>query len=137
MKIKEAVSGALAILFATVLTLLPGCGLLNVEIQEYVGAPHYSATDPASVDILRTAPSRPHERLGEIAIEPSGKPPAEKIEQKLRRVAAKLGANAVVIVADRTGIMGPVATGTWYGGPAMPEYKGVVVAVAIRYRDQQ
>jgi hypothetical protein len=88
------------------------------------------------VEVLRTEPVRPNERLGEIAAEPARNPSVADIERKLRKAAAKIGANAVVLVADRTMRMGAIMTGSWYSGQAMPEFKGVVVAVAIRYTDQ-
>ena len=50
----------------------------------YLGGPTFPPTDPAQVAILRSEPSRPHERLGEVFAEPSGDPTAAQYEQALR-----------------------------------------------------
>ena len=84
------------------LSLLAGCSMVTVESQRYLGVPTYASTDPSTVEILQTVPTRPNVRLGEISLEPQGKPPVSEIEEKLRTAAAKMGANAAVIVADKT-----------------------------------
>jgi hypothetical protein len=47
---------------------------------------------------------------------------------------AEIGANAAVLVADRTMRVGAVVMGSWYSRQAMLEFRRVVVAVAIRDR---
>jgi hypothetical protein len=49
---------------------------------------------------LRSEPTRPNDRLGEIMIDASTDPapPLTEVEAKLRKEAAKLGADAVVVV---------------------------------------
>ena len=56
-----------------------------------------------SVRILRTEPTAPHDRLGEIVVDASTDPapPVTEIERKMVEAAAKMGANAVVVVLDR------------------------------------
>jgi hypothetical protein len=97
--------------------------------------PFYPPTDPASAEILPTEPLRPHERLGEIALEPQpqGNPSVMELEQKLREAAAKMGANAAVLIADRAMRMGAIVTGPWYGRQVTPEFQRFIVAVAVRY----
>jgi hypothetical protein len=55
------------------------------------------------------------------------------MEAKFGQAAAKMGADAVVIVADRTMLMGGVAMGPWWGRQLDPVYGRVIVGVAIRY----
>ncbi len=125
----------LAALFsiAVILLLATGCSTVSVTTDQYLGMPAYAPTNPASVEILRTEPLRPHERLGEVTLQPQGDPPVAKIEMKMQEAAAKMGANAAVIVVDRTMRMGAIVTGPWYGRQISPDLQRVIVAVAIRY----
>ena len=124
-----AIGGAL-------LALLSGCSTVSIQSTAYLGTPNYPPTDPATVEILNTAPTKPHVRLGEITAEPSGNPTKEEISQKLQAAAAKMGANAVVIVSDRTQIMGGVVTGGWYDRQIAAVEGRVITAVAIRYTEK-
>ncbi len=128
----KAISAALFSIMV-ILSLVTGCSTVSVSTNQYLGMPLYSPTDPASVEILRTEPLRPHERLGEITLQPQGDPPVAKIEQKMQEATAKMGANAAVIVVDRTMRMGAIVTGPWYGRQISPDLQRVIVAVAIRY----
>jgi hypothetical protein len=120
---------ALALLVAAT-----GCNSIPTQTTQYVGVQAYPPTDPASVEILRTAPTKPHVRLGEITAEPSStSTPTPEIESKLQQAGAKLGANAVVIVVDRTQATGAVVTGGWYDRQVTPEIGRVIKGVAIRY----
>lgn len=76
------------------LSLLLGCAYVTVESRPYLGVRPYPPTDPALVEILRAAPTQPHERLGEISLVPEGNPSVTEMEARLRRAAAKMGADA-------------------------------------------
>ena len=128
----EANSSALFLVFA-VLSFIAGCNYVTVNTKPYLGVPQYPPTNPASVEILRTEPLQPHDRLGEIYLEPTGNPSVTEMEQKLREAAAKMGADAAVLVADRTMRMGATVTGPWYGRQVSPDFQRVIIAVAIRY----
>jgi hypothetical protein len=87
------------------------------------------------VEILRTQPTRPHDRLGEIMVDASTDPPPpiDKVEARLRDEAAKLGADAVVVVYDRVQPVGAYVTGPWWG-PSVQTITGrKLIAVAIKY----
>jgi hypothetical protein len=118
------------------LFLLTGCNTIQVQSTAYLGTPTYPPTDPVTVQILQTAPTQPNVRLGEITVEPSGTPTKAEIQQKLQVAAAKMGANAVVIVSDKTQIMGDIVVGGWYDREIAPEMGRVITAVAIRYTQQ-
>src|SRR5215831_17723388 len=89
-----ALAGCCLLLFFT------GCNTISMQSNSYLGTQSYPPTDPATIEILQTAPTKPHVRLGEITAEPSGNPTKEQIQQKFQTAAAKMGANAVVIVSD-------------------------------------
>ena len=114
-------------------SLLAGCAYVSVQSRRYLAVPSYPPTDPASVQILRAPPTQPHERLGEISLQPEGNPSVQEMEAKLREAAAKMGAEAVVIVADRMHYMGAFVSGPWWGREISPIYGRVIVGVAIKY----
>jgi hypothetical protein len=118
---------------AGLLALLTGCNTISMQTTSYLGTPSYPPTEPASIEILQTAPTKPHVRLGEITAEPSGNPTKEQIQQKFQVAAAKMGANAVVIVSDRTQIMGGIVTGGWYDRQISAVEGRIITGVAIRY----
>jgi hypothetical protein len=113
--------------------LATGCNTVAVNTNQYIGVPIYAPTDPATVQVIQTPPQRPHVRLGEITVEPSGNPTVAEIQGKFQQAAAKMGANAVVIVADRTMVMGALVTGPWWGRSIQPQTGRVIIGVAIRY----
>jgi hypothetical protein len=122
-------------LTVAMLPLLTGCQTVALTSTQEIGGPTFPPTDPATVEILRTEPTRPHVRLGEVRAEPSSVDvSAAKIEEALRKGAAKLGANAAVVVYDRTQVTGAYVTGPWYGRSVETIQGRVVVAVAIRYQ---
>ena len=55
------------------------------------------------------------------------------MEAKLRLAAARMGADAAVIVADRMRYMGAFVSGPWWDREISPIYGRVIIAVAIRY----
>jgi hypothetical protein len=119
-----------AILLAALTT---GCNTVYVQSKQYLGVPTYPPTDPASIQVLQTQSTAPHVRLGEITLQPQGNPTKAQMEQKLRLAASKMGANAVVIVADQTMVFGATLLGPWWGRTVSPDVGRVIVGVAIRY----
>lgn len=126
----------LAATLALAMTVLTstGCSTVGASSTRYVGTPTFPASDPARVEILRREPRRSHEQLGEVVLRPSGSPEVAELEAALRREAAKLGADAAVVVRDHTKRMGTFVSGPWWSRHAQPVYGRVIVAVAIRYR---
>lgn len=111
-----------------------GCATVSVDSSRYLGVRPSPPTSPSNVEILRREPRRPHEQIGEVILQPSGNPPVEKMEWALKTEAAKLGADAAVLVADRTRRLGTIVDGPWWARRHYPVYGRVIVAVAIRYR---
>lgn len=82
---------------------LSACASVDAQTTAYVGVEHPAPTLPSKVQVLRSEPTRPYVRLGEILIDATVHPaPAiTQVEQKLREEGAILGANTVVVVYDR------------------------------------
>jgi hypothetical protein len=116
--------------------MLAACATTDVITTQYVGAPRYQPTDPNAVQILRREPTVPHDRLGEIMVDASvdPAPPIAEVEHKLTRAAAKLGADAVVVVYDRIQPVGAYVTGPWWGRSVESISGRKLIAVAIRFR---
>lgn len=124
---------ALPFLFSSVL-VLSACASVNVSSERYLGIPQAAPTDPARVEILRHEPKRSHVRVGEVFLSPTGGAGTDELEPALRKEAAKLGADAAVVVYDRTKRVGTFVSGNWWVRHYAPVYGRQVVAVAIRYQ---
>ena len=78
------------------------CTFVEATTTQYVGVERFPPVDPSTVQVLAKEPSQRHDRLGEvlldISVDPA--PPVADIEDKLRREAAKWGANAIYVVRD-------------------------------------
>ena len=114
-------------------SLLAGCTNVAVKTVRFTEVQTYPPTAPDIVAVLRAAPMRPHARLGELYVEPEGDASVEAIESGLQKGAAPLGADAVVIVSDRTLKMGALVETSWVKRDVLPTPDRVVVGVAIRY----
>lgn len=125
-----------ALCAATFAALLTGCSSLSSRTIEYVGVTHFPPSNPAKVEILKEPPARAHERLGEVVLDISTDPaPAvTKIEARLKDKAARLGADAIVIVQDKAETAGYVVMGPWWSNSYSPVMGRVIVAVAIKYK---
>jgi hypothetical protein len=97
----------------------------------YRDAPRFGPTNPASIELLRRDPKRDHIRLGEVWIRPDPGMDRGYVEGILREKAALMGADALVIVADRFFREG-VVYNYWRGRMAV--YERHIVGVAIRYK---
>jgi hypothetical protein len=115
------------------MALLTGCNTIYVQSKQYLGVASYPPTNPASIQILQTQPALAHVRLGQITLQPQGNATKVDLEQKLRLAASKMGASAVVIVADQTMVFGTTVMGPWWGQTVSPDVGRVIVGVAIRY----
>jgi hypothetical protein len=127
-RISTSVFIVLAVMF-----ILASCSYVYTETRHYLGVGSYPPADPSRIEILRSDPQRHHERLGEVILEPQGNPSLVEMEGKMRQGAAKLGADAVVIVADETRLMGSYLAGPWWGREVYAQYGRVIVGVAIKY----
>jgi len=123
-------------LMAVCAALVTGCTSLSSRGVAYIGAPRFGPTDPNRIEILQAEPERAHDKLGEAVVNASvdPSPTVDKVEARLRREAARMGADAVYLVHDRTEAVGAVAMGPWWSQSYSPIHGRVVVAVAIKYK---
>jgi hypothetical protein len=121
---------------AAFVMVLAACATVDVTTTQYLGAPRYQPSEPNAVQILRTEPTAPHDRLGEVLVDASVDPPPSisEVEQKLCKAAAKLGADAVVVVYDRVQPVAAYVSGPGWGRSIETISGRKVVAVAIRYQ---
>lgn len=97
----------------------------------YPQTPRFAPTHPAEVDLLRREPRRDHIRLGEVWVRPSPRMNRYDVEGLLRERTARMGGDALVIVADRYFRDG-VVFNYWRGARSV--YERQIVGIAIRYR---
>ena len=109
---------------------------MSLHTMPYVGVTRPAPTDPESVTLLREEPKEPFDRLGEVIVDASVEPgpPVERIETALKRGAAKMGADAVVVVHDRVQPVGAIVQPPWWGPSYSTVLGRVVAGIAIRYR---
>ena len=116
------------------LVAVTGCKTVSTSSHQYLGGPAFAPSDAAQVQILREEPARPHVKLGEVQAQPSSSSVSNlQIEQALQKAAARMGANAVVIVADHSQVVGAMVTGPGWARSVNPISGRVIVGVAIRY----
>ncbi len=119
---------------AAVVLASSGCTTVRTSHRQDIGETRYPPSDAAKIEIMRYVPARPHVRVGEVQVKlPNPKVEPEVIEAALQKESAKLGADAVIVVFDRTQATGFVMyCPTW--APALEAIKGcVVVGIAIKY----
>jgi len=97
----------------------------------YPETPRFYPTYPGDVELLRGDPRIDHVRLGEVWIRPSPRMDRHDVEGMLREKAAAMGADALVIVADRY-FRERAFAGYW--SPRRRVYDRHIVGIAIRYR---
>ena len=97
----------------------------------YPRTPRFAPTNPMSVDLLRREPRREHIQLGEVWIRPDYGMDRFYVEGILREKAARMGADALVIVEDRF-FRDRYVTNYWRGRGRV--YDRHIVGIAIRYR---
>jgi hypothetical protein len=120
----------LAIILATLMLGLASC-YRPYGYRFYPDVPRFTPTNPASVELLRRDPRRNHIRLGEVWIRPDPGMDRFYVEGVLREKAAVMGADALVIVADRFFREGVVYS--YWRGP-MPAYERQIVGIAIHFQ---
>ena len=117
------------------LLVATGCQSVSTTATQYIGVPQSAPVDPTHVQILRTEPTRPNVRIGEVrAVTSSPDVAVSKIEESLREKAAKIGADAVVVVHDTTQVTGAQVVGGWFNRSIMTTEGRVIIGIAIKYK---
>jgi hypothetical protein len=125
------------LLLAAVACAVVSCESVETNTKANAGATHYSATDPANVAVLRSEPTQPYDRIGEIALDASTSPsaPLSEIQEKFRTGAARMGADAVILVSDRVEPPGVyLYDDEWWDYPVQVGEEHKIVGIAIKYR---
>lgn len=110
-----------------------GCSTVDTKSFRYLEAPNEPATDPSQVEILSHPPARPFIKLGRIDAVPRGDVDNEKIKDAIRKEAAKMGADAVILGYEGQGPGGFSIQGMPGDMEARRETNRVVVATAIKF----
>ncbi|MGA2052147.1 MAG: hypothetical protein ABSH19_02420 [Opitutales bacterium] len=129
---RRLMTGLLAGIFVM---LLAGCQApVKTQVTPALVGTTYPSTDPAQVQILTAAPTRPYVALGQVqALPASDNVPKEDIQAALQTAAAKLGADAVQITQDSEHQTGAFITGPWYDRTLNTVQQRVIVGEAIKY----
>ncbi len=114
-------------LFSALLSLA-ACSWVSVSPLPYAGTPAYPPTDPETVEVLREVPPGPFLRVGQIHLDWTGSPGQSAVLFKLRRAAAKMGADAVIVSGDTS-----LPPRSWWNRLIDPDPDQVLVGIAIRY----
>jgi hypothetical protein len=118
--------------------LLAGCSTVKVESKRYPGVPLYAPIGHEIVEILRSEPDRSYQKLGEIHLQAEKKPSPREILRKFQEAAAKMGADAVILVADKPGLTGgPVASPKWWKPGPDARSDRIIIGVAIWFSEPQ
>ncbi len=121
-------------LAVTMAVMLAGCANLPTTTTPYAGAPTFPPTTPAQVAILTTDPGRPYVRLGQVSASSENMGISKgQVEAALKGAAAKLGADAVVVIHDENNVVGSIMTGPWYNRQLDTIHSRDIVGVAIKY----
>jgi hypothetical protein len=131
---KRRIHWVISLVAAAGLVAATGCKTVSIDSHQYLGVATFAPSDPAQVQILREEPTRPHVKLGEVRAQPSSSSVSnQQIEQALQKAAARMGANAVIVVADHSEVVGAFVTGAYWSRTVNPISGRVIVGVAIRY----
>ncbi len=96
----------------------------------YPDVPRFAPTYPGHVELLRGEPRQAHVSLGEVWVRPERRMRRGLVEDVLREQAARMGADALVIVVDRF-FREPV----WERGIGRGGYgERQIVGIAVRYK---
>jgi hypothetical protein len=110
-----------------------GCNTVTTQTLPMLGSPSYARTLAEQVEILNVQPQRKTAVLGTIQLSIEGNPSKEKIELKLKKAAAALGADAALITADQTHVF-PVVSVGWMSSTVSEYSRRGVTATALKYQ---
>ena len=98
-----------------VVLALEGCGSVSSHSMMYAAVPRYPASNPEKIEILQHEPARRHQRLGEVFVDTSEDPMQSRVDSTLREEAARLVADAVFLVVDRSRVTSYVTVDPFWG----------------------
>lgn len=122
---------AILVLMGACALLFTGCASISETTHAYIGLPEIAPTTPDTVQVYAAEPKQPKDRLGEIILSIDGNPARQKIEQSLKIAAARLGADGVFVVSDKTHIY-PMVYWDYWGPETSEDWHRLIVAVAFK-----
>jgi hypothetical protein len=127
MRKNRTILWALLVLTAGLSSCRPYAGL-----EFYRGTPRFARTHPDRVLLIERRPRQSHITLGEVWIRPNPRMSRHFVEYKLRKKAARMGADAVVITVDRSSRSRTAYRR--YGRRTLIYRERLIVGIAIRFR---
>jgi hypothetical protein len=127
MRRKLSIAFAILILAAAFSSCRPYAGS-----RLYPATPHFARTHPDQVMLIKRRPKRSHIELGNVWIRPEPWMDRYFVEYKLRKKAARMGADALVITEDK--YFRNRAAYRYYRGGTMIYRERFIGGVAIRFR---
>lgn len=125
---------SVGVALAVAALVFTGCATISTNTRAFIGTPEFAPTKPESVKIYPSEPPIPKVRLGEVALSIEGNASRQRIEQRFRVEAARLGADGIFIASDKTHIF-PVTYWDWWGPYYTSEYwRRMIVGVAFRHK---
>jgi hypothetical protein len=131
MKMALKIKIAVWVPMVAVALMLCGCATISENTHAYIGSPQYAPVNKTNVQIYATEPKTPKDRLGEIILSIDGNASRQKVDEKLRKAAAKLGADGVYVASDRTHIQ-PVIYWDYWGPVREEDWVRLIVGVAFK-----
>jgi hypothetical protein len=98
----------------------------------YPQTPRFARTHPSQVMLIKNRPQRGHIELGEVWIRPEPWMSRYYVENKLRKKAARMGADAVLVTVDKYDR--DRRAYRYYRRGTMIYPERLIVGVAIRFR---
>ncbi len=139
-------SRALILAALALLCWLPAC--VSGTAAVYPG-PSYPPTDPAEVQVYRFFPDAPMERIGEVEVIGATGTDWSNFQEELRKKAASIGGQAVVIVGERNQLLSIQETPSqfqtfrfgsafdrqsfFFPGAVYPQEESHIVGIVLRF----
>lgn len=121
-------------IFCAILVLIAGLSSCRpyAGLEYYPRTPRFARTHPGQVLLIKRRPQRSYIELGEVWIRPEPRMSRRFVEYKLRKKAARMGADAVVITVDEN-FRDRVAYRRYRRG-TMVYRERIIAGIAIRFR---
>ncbi|MFT4174151.1 MAG: hypothetical protein QM639_16430 [Rhodocyclaceae bacterium] len=115
---------------------LAACATIDSNVNTYGSFPDLKPTEASTVAVLRNAPSREYVRLGQVVVNSSYSPApsAEAVQERLRREAASIGADAVIVVYDDVQPVNAYSVAAQPSASKEADPRRRTIGVAIKYR---
>lgn len=92
----------LTALAGMLLLVLPGCAHRASRRSAAAQTPTYPPTSPEYVQILNRRPPVAYDELGKVTVQTENAQPRERSMEEVRQAAAQAGANAAILLQERT-----------------------------------